>query len=146
MNKQKEKGRSVKLFAVVLALTVAVCSIQIIPAFAVGNIEDWRFTRHSDNNGSDLLTEKRPKYDDTSFYIKNDYSEKFVTVTGVACWKDWGAAYYSGGCKPVKALVGQEKYVPSYVHEWGYTHGRLLVWPATHASTKISFLWSPDSI
>ncbi len=145
---RKRKRNSVRakigslLFVFVMLLSSGLCS-----AGAAGNYQDTLIKFEYDGSGSDVGTPARQKLDYTSSYIYNKASDyKFSRVLVHGCFGTSGSSYDCTYGVPKEVKVGEAKYLPNMVKEWGYTYARLVIMPGSHAKHHIYALWSPDSV
>lgn len=145
---------STKLFSCLLAI-VSVFSIGMTMASATGNVSDQIKTYTYNGDGGALATPLRAKWDATSSYIKNYSTSKTALSAGVGRAKKTGNGYMPdryykssnnafnmGKLKSV--AIGQEKYLPNYVYEDGYSYANIHFYPSKSGYIKIA--WSPDSV
>ncbi len=142
---EKKNALCFKLMAIMLVALVGVVCINVVPAFA-NNHGDTRFARYTDNSGGDYITPGREKQDYTSCYTYNDQSWCSYRAQGVGRWSESGNYYTNATLDMTWVDVGYAKYIAQNVKELGYWGASLLVTPAPHSASYLSFLWSPDSI
>ncbi|WP_346887717.1 hypothetical protein [Clostridium sp. UBA1056] len=141
-----------KKFLLTLALVAGLGITGFATTADAGNIKDepYKFNIHS--GGSLTYTDARPKYDDTSAYIRFDwlqnggggYHVKVVDARGNDFSKSWWSSYITVLTKP-----GEEQWIRNYAYEdRGYGvlvkleaegHGGTGIWSSTG-------VWSPDSV
>ena len=107
--------------------------------FAVGNITD-RFYVYNSTGGLWWQTEPEEKWDDTSCYVdhRGNIAAYFSVYSDNANLTYGANEYYIG--------IGEVKYIPNLVNEYGKLECYLLIHPANSNPATIYGYWSPDSI
>lgn len=115
-------------------------------AFAAGNYHDSRYATRYSGDGSDVVTPKRAKQDNTKSYIYNDKSDYYFSYVNVVGCNATGNGEWCTNEYDTYVAKGKSKKIGNTVHKDGYKYARLAVNPGPQKEQYVSFLWSPDSI
>lgn len=145
MNK---RNRRFKVFTAALVMMSCIGLTGIMQVSA-NNHGDAPFNFYYNGDGGDRSVPARPKTDATSVYLYNTNSGCTLLATVWSTNKAGSSFSKLQDCSvssytPVS--VGQAKYLPSWVYEWGYEFCTVTLTPNIHSSCYLIGKWSPDSI
>lgn len=115
------------------------------------NYKDTKYYIQYAGDGCDVMTTVRPKEDASSAYAKNTstHCTHRISVAGTHSTRGNTPLLYNNcSCNTGGYMVpiGESRYLPNWVHEWGYEYAFLVIMPTSHDPCTVQGLWSPDSV